>query len=212
MTLRRVSATVADSPAAVLSIVRVVGLVALFAIMASRPAHAAAISVGTPLTLSATTIVVPITITDGLSVSGWQFDLSYDRTDLQVNASCDPFRGDVYCSLLTGPVTEGDFFAAGVPFNLLVPGFVDLDPITLDQTGHLFGVNGGFGGFPPAPSGNGTLAFVEFTLLGAGTSPITVNGSVDSPTAVPEPATVILVITGLAMPRIRQLSRRVHRR
>ena len=55
-----------------------------------------------------------------------QFDLTYDPTDVQVNASCDPFNGDVYCSLLTGPITEGDFFASGAPFNLLVPGFIQL--------------------------------------------------------------------------------------
>ena len=134
--------------------------------------------------------------------------LSYDPTDVQVNASCDPFSGDVYCSLLTGPVTEGDFFASGAPFNLLVPGFIQLDPVTFAQTGLLFGVNGAFGGSAPFPSGDGTLAFVEFTLLGAGTSPITVRGSVESLAVVPEPATAILIITGLAVSRLRQSSRR----
>ena len=94
----------------------------------------------------------------------WHFDVTYDPTDVQINTGCDPFSGDVYCGLLTGPVTEGDFFASGVPFNLLNPGFVDLDANTLAQTGLLFAVQGAFGGVSPFPSGSGVLAFVEFTI------------------------------------------------
>jgi hypothetical protein len=108
----------------------------------------------------------------------------------------------VYCSLFTGPVTEGDFFAGGAPFNLLNPGFVDLDPITLAQTGSLFAVQGAFGGVPPFPSGSGVLAFVEFTLLGDGASPIEVNGTAVS--AVPEPGTLALLASGLLLPSLRR--------
>jgi len=170
--------------------------------------HATSITTGTRIVVSPTTIAVPIEIADAHSVVGWQFDLTYDATDLLVNTGCDPFGGDVYCSLLTGPVTEGDFFAAGSPFNLLIPGFVDLDPVRLDQTGLLFGVAGIFGGStPPFPSGDGTLAFVEFTVLGTGTSPIgIVNPSFDT-VAVPEPATVLLLFGGLPFVRSRRSSR-----
>jgi hypothetical protein len=170
-------------------------------VLACLPAAAGATSItaGTRIVVSPTTIVVPIEIADAHNVVGWQFDLTYDATDLQVNTGCDPFGGDVYCSLLTGPVTEGDFFAAGSPFNLLIPGFADLDPVTLNQTGLLFGVAGAFGGStPPYPSGSGTLAFVEFTVLGTGTSPIgVVNPSLDT-VAVPEPATLLLLLGGLS--------------
>ena len=178
----------------------------------ARQASATTLSLGTRIPIDATTFAVPIDIADGLAVVGWQFDLTYDPTDVQVNVGCDPFSGDIYCSFLTGPVTEGDFFATGAPFNLLVPGFISLDPGTGGQTGLLFGVNGIFGGAPPFPSGNGTLAFVEFTLLGTGTSPMTVSGSVNSLATVPEPATAILVVTGLAVPRIHQRFRRASRR
>ena len=116
---------------------------------------------------------------------------------MQVNVGCDPFGGDIYCSLMTGPVTEGDFFAAGAPFNLLIPGFVELDPITFEQSGRLFGMHGAFGGIPPAPSGNGILAYVEFTLLGTGDSPIEHDGTVVS-TSVPEPGSLALLTAGLA--------------
>jgi hypothetical protein len=175
----------------------------------ARHASAATISVGTRIPISATTFAVPIEIADAQDVISWEFDLTYDATDVQVNTGCDPFSGDIYCALLTGPVTEGDFFASGAPFNLLNPGFVDLGPNTLAQTGLLFGVQGAFGGVAPFPSGSGTLAFVEFTVLGDGDSPITVVGSVTpEPSAIPEPGTLALLTTGLLLPRARRLFRR----
>jgi hypothetical protein len=171
-------------------------------------AGATSIAAGPRIVISPTTIVVPVEIADGVNVAGWEFDLTYDATDLQVNTACHPFGGDPYCSLITGPVTEGNFFASGAPFNLLIPGFVDLDPSTLNQTGLLFGVAGTFGGSaPPYPSGNGTLAFVEFTVLGTGTSPVhVVNPSIDV-VSTPEPATLLLLLGGVPFVRSRRSSR-----
>lgn len=164
-----------------------------------RQAHAVAITLGGRIDLTPTTFALPIQIVDAIGVSEWSLDLTYDPTDVQVNVGCDPFSGDIYCSLLTGPVTEGDFFAAGAPFNLLVPGFVELDPITFAQSGRLFGMYGAFGGSTPAPSGNGILAYIQFTLLGTGGSPIEPDGTVVSePVPVPEPGTLALFAIGLA--------------
>jgi hypothetical protein len=172
---------------------------------AARDASASAIVIGPRIALSPTTFALPIDIVDGGAVESWQFGLTYDASDVQVNTGCDPFSGDPYCSLLTGPVTEGDFLASGAPFNLLIPGFVDLDPVTFAQTGLLFGASGTFGGFPPFPSGNGTLAFVQFTILGDGSSVIDVDGSTMT---VPEPATLTLFTTGLLLPGVwRRLNR-----
>jgi hypothetical protein len=87
------------------------------------------------------TFAVPIDIAEGVDVTAWQFDLAYDATNVNVNTGCDPFT-DPYCSLITGAVTEGAYFASGDPFNLLNPGFVRLDPISFAQDGLLFAVNG----------------------------------------------------------------------
>ena len=191
----------------------VVGLAALLLVAGvSRPASATAINTGARIALSPTMFVVPVEIADAVNVIGWQFDLIYDASDVLVNTGCDPFSGDPYCSLITGAVTEGDFFASGAPFNLLGPGFVDLDPSTLAQTGLLFGVTGAYGGPPPSPSGSGTLAFIEFTRLGSGDSPITVTGTAVSDSPVPEPGTLALLTTGLLLPRVRRVLRRVRRR
>jgi PEP-CTERM motif-containing protein len=176
-------------------------------------ASAATIALGAEIPLGPNLFVVPITISDGTNVIAWAFDVSYDAPNVQVNTACDPFSGDIYCSLFTGPVTEGDFFASGQPFNLLNPGFVALDPNTLLQTGLLFGVNGAFGGAPPGVSGGGVLAYVEFLTIGAATSPITLqNVSVtETPAAVPEPGTLALVATGVLLSRVRRktIERRV---
>jgi len=174
----------------------------------TRQGSAATISIGSRIDISPTTFAVPIDIADAVDVFSWQFDLTYDPSDVQINTGCDPFSGDPYCSLFTGAVTEGGFFSSGAPFNVLAPGFVDLDAITLAQTGLLFGVNGTFGGARPFPSGNGTLAFVEFILLGTGTSPIGVRGSA---TTVPEPGTLALFTTGFVLRGAWRALRRVGR-
>jgi hypothetical protein len=175
-------------------------------------AAATTISGGSRIVISPTTFALPVEITGAIQVSSWEFDVMYDPADVQVNTTCDPFSGDIYCSLLTSYATEGDFFAAGAPFNLLTPGFVDLNPSTLAQTGLLFGVTGAYGGPPLSPSGSGTLAFIEFTLLGSGDRPITVTGTTGSDSTVPEPGTLGLLTTGLVAPRVRRAFRRTRRR
>lgn len=164
-----------------------------------RPAHAVMITLGDRIDLTANTFALPVQIVDAIGVSEWFLDLTYDPTDVQINVGCDPFGGDSYCSLLTGPVTEGDFFGAGAPFNLLIPGFIELDPITFAQTGRLFGMHGAFGGFAP-PSGSGILAYIQFTVLGTGDSPIDGDGTTDGddPISVPEPSILVLLAIGLA--------------
>lgn len=166
----------------------------------------AVISTGTPISLSSTVFVVPIQITDGVNVIFWEFDLTYDPAVAQINTACDPFSGDSFCSLFTGPVTEGPFFGSLSSFNVFNPGFILLDG-SLQQAGTLLAVNDTFGGDLPGPSGDGILAYVEFVTVGQGDPQIAVT----SPTVtsqVPEPATLALFASGLALLGAGGLARR----
>lgn len=172
---------------------------ALLIISVPRTGHAIpTLSLGTPIPISATTFALPIEITDAVELIAWSFGLTYNATNVKINTDCDPFGGDPYCSLLTGPVTEGDFFSAGAPFNLLVPGVIVLDGITFLQTGVLFGVEGAFGGSLPGPSGNGVVAYVEFLVIGTGDQNIVLTDPTVTSSAVPEPTTLLLLTGGLA--------------
>ena len=166
-------------------------LALLSALPPARVEAAAVISVG-PYTVPTTNdpFLVPIQITGGVDVIAWSFGLTYDPADLLIN---DP----AFFDFLGRPVTDGDFFAAGAPFNLLVPGVIALDGF-LNQTGNLFGVEGAYGGFPPYPSGAGILAYVEFIRApdGIGDTRITVTDP-STTSAVPEPTTLALLALGL---------------
>ena len=178
--------------------------VALLVILAPTFAKAVpVISVGTyspPTTTDP--FLVPIQITGAVELIAWSFGLTYDPSDLLINdpAALDP---------LGRPVTEGDFFSAGAPFNLLVPGVIVLDSVTFLQTGVLFGVEGAFGGSPPGPSGDGILAYVEFVKTAAGDSEsiITVTDASVTSSAVPESATLMVLTSGLVLLGMRRLAR-----
>jgi len=168
--------------------------IALALSTALRPATAAVISVG-PYTPSTTMpFLVPIRITGASELTSWTFDLHYDANDIAINTACDPFT-DPFCSLFTGPVTEGPFFSGVAVFpTLFVPGFI-LTDASLEQIGQLLGVFGAWQDPLPGVSGDGILAFVEFVTRdgGTGTTPITVVG----PSDVPEPGTAALAGIGL---------------
>jgi len=123
-----------------------------------------------PFTPTSPTFVVPIEITGATDLVNWQFDLRFNPNDFQVNLSCNALT-DNFCDPINGPVTEGPFTSKnGAASSLFVPGFAD------NSAGLLSIVSGAYQGIPPGPSGDGTLAFVEFSVKP--------NGMLDSPISI----------------------------
>src|SRR5947207_14889462 len=71
-----------------------------------------------------TAFIVPVEITGAVQLTSWQFSLSFDPTDVQINTSCDPTT-DTFCDPLFGPVTQGPFFSSVALFPpFFDPGFI----------------------------------------------------------------------------------------
>jgi len=142
------------------------------------------------------TFTIPISISDAVDLASWQFDLAFDPAIVQANL-----------------VSEGPFMSS-FGTTLFTPGVID------NGTGLISLVADLYVDLPPNPSGNGVLANIDFLALAPGVSPLTfsnvflnlsdqdfeiVTGQI---TAVPEPATLMLLGGGLALFGMRRLSRR----
>jgi hypothetical protein len=141
-----------------------------------------------------TAFIVPVEITGAVQLTSWQFSLTFDPTDVQVNTGCDSTT-DPFCDPIFGPVTQGPFFSSVALFPpFFDPGFI------FNSTGLLDAVAGAWQDPPPGPSGNGILAYVEFitTENGTGESAITVTGT-STTSSVPEPGTLALLAGGLVL-------------
>ena len=168
------------------SILRAAWIVSLFLAGVGHAGATPVVSVGSGGGTVGGTFTIPVLITGADQLGAWQFDILYDPQLLKVMA-----------------VTEGSFLSDLGP-TLFSPGVAD------DNAGSVTLVTNAFAGLPPAPSGAGVLANIEFLALGIGSSSLalanvfldfadtgfdTVDGQARG---VPEPGSSALLLTALA--------------
>jgi hypothetical protein len=164
--------------------------------------HAITLSAGSARVNVGDIFSIPISITDAVDLTSFQFDLSFSASILQVTA--------------TG-VTESPFFTQG-DITVFNPGTVD------NTNGQILGVSDALT-FQAPVNGTGTLVNIEFQAIAVGMSPLSLsnvfvnlsdsgftiaNGQVTvvAQTQVPEPDTVALLGLGLAALGVRRWARR----
>ena len=178
--------------------------VVLMGLAASRSVEAAPIvSVGSATVGVGDLVTIPVFIDEATDLTFWQFDLAFDPAVVEATT-----------------ITEGPFFSA-FGATLFVPGVID------NGAGLLSLVADAYVGLPPNPTGDGVLAEVQFLALASGTSQLVLsnvflnlsaqgfeieNGQITvtgpAPPAVPEPATLVLMTSGLALLAARHRVRR----
>jgi len=166
-------------------------VLALFLLLPCAFADSVSLSVASPATVTlGSTFVVDVNVSNVTDLYDFQLDLNFDPSVLSA----------------TG-ITEGAFLPTGGS-TFFIPG-------TIDNTGGTIAFNGdSLLSAVSGVSGSGTLMQFDFTALALGTSPLTIGNEIlqdstgnilsDTPTAgsvtvapVPEPATLLLLATGL---------------
>jgi hypothetical protein len=152
-----------------------------------------------PDPLPAGEFLEPVDISGAVNLQFWQFTLLFDNT---VVNEVDPFDGT--SGIYGAEFTDGDlnslaFILGGFPFNFL---------------GEVDSVAGSYPSLVTGPSGDGVLAFILFQCLdqeNCSRPGFSISGT-QVVQGAPEPATLVLVLGGLAVLGGRRLAKRAHRK
>jgi PEP-CTERM motif-containing protein len=151
-----------------------------------------------PDPLPAGEFLEPVDISGAVNLQFWQFTLLFDNTVVNEVDPLDGTSGIYGAEFTDGDLNSLAFILGGFPFNAL--GEVDT-------------VAGSYPSLLTGPSGDGTLAFILFQCLD--TENCSNPGFSISGTQVvqgaPEPATLVLLASGLALLGGRRLLRREQR-
>jgi hypothetical protein len=134
--------------------IRFAGLLAVLLIVATvRVSHAIpVVSAGSATVTVGDIFTIPISITDAVDLTSFQFDLSFTPSLLQVTP--------------TG-VAESPFFTQGGP-TVFIPGLVDNINGEITLVADALTIQ-------PSVNGSGDLAFIEFEAIAPGTSPLALS-------------------------------------
>ena len=142
--------------------------------------------------------LLPVDISGASKLQSWQFTLLFDNTVVQEVDPGDGSSGIYGAEFTPGDLNSLSFILSGFPFNFL--GEVDT-------------VAGEYPSLLTGPSGDGVLAFILFHFI-PGEEENNPNFSITGTTVVqgaPEPATLALVLGGLAALGGRRLAKRARR-
>ena len=139
--------------------------------------------------------LLPVSIAHATNLQSWQFTLHFDSSVVQEVDPGDGSSGIFGAAFTPGNLDSVSFIVSGFPFNSL--GQVDT-------------VAGAYPSLPSGPTGSGALAYILFAFV-PGQERSDPAFTVDGTTVVqatPEPATLALLLAGLAAFGSRRLVRR----
>ena len=142
------------------------------------------ITIPTPLPTGE--FLLPVDISGAVNLQTWQFDLLFDNTVVQ---EVDP--GDSTSGIYGAEFTSGDPNS----LSFILGGFPD------NASGQVSTVAGAYPSLLTGPAGDGTLAFILFEFLPGqenGNPNFTIEGT-SVVQGAPEPGTIILLASGLAL-------------
>lgn len=197
---------------------RALAVASLMALTVSQVKAAPVIAIGTPITnnadvptyltdgsylfgimvpplVSPDDFLLPVDISGAADLQSWQFTLLFDSTVVQEVDPLDGSSGIYGAEFTPGDLSSLTFILSGFPLN----AFGEVETVAGEYPSLLTG-----------PSGDGVLAYVLFNFI-PGQETNSPNFSIQSATIVsgaPEPTTLVLVASALALLGGRRLARR----